>query len=868
MQDVSFSPVLSHVSSSVTSESLLILSVSSTHGLVSLPVSHPHISPEAHVTLHSLLLTYLALSAAGSSLPSAAASVTKHVGVIKHNASSSVKKLPFRITALYQTILEGQLSVLIGASLPQGRKRSVSYPSLVNRNTRKLSGASLCPLDAPRSPSAIELDEILHRLKLRDLLGSLIEGTGEEGTEKTNSESIAIPFDIFNEIQPILDMSIQAFFSVHHDADPLTTPISFYWHSLYQPSCLPTAEALCTGQALQSTVCAIPAASLANPSLVFSAIRGAYSFGLTIAGLCMVYGEPHLTLDMPAPCDNDDAVSDFSSVLVLCLRGPDAVSQCMDLVGPEDYNLAKVTDPYSIMALYGSPQCQPMQCTRTPFRVSAALSKWFGGRACLRTGTVLGMTDPLTRSERRKRQRVRFSESEFESEDNLPPSTPDVSFPPLVSNRPLLTVLPYEQVLLVVSPHLPPLCYSSILATCSQLGFDVSGVKRVRLNTKRAAMLDIPAAFISHFTPSSTPPSPNFTSFASHPLDTDPPLSIPPLPSLLLIVCRENALVQSCALKTAIIAHLKALLPTNPQLKDHVTLDYPMRALLHAVPYDPERMKTLGSFVGTTVTSVSSLPQLACGWDQEGERFEEEINFLAVTQSTGLARAVDVLQLLFDLRTVAGAGLGSSRPVARDQDMENLASERQSLGGFELIGIKLIPQLSRFHSKQLCPIPSSHQAYQEAIGLLSNSPALILVVRGIGCNGRLKKLLVPDPPSSLSSRRSLSALSLLASDTLSQAFHYTTLFFTDKELFCDPTIWPLLSSVPSAWARTDVLCDYQRPPLLLYSVLVVRGGGEWRLLVKVVDRLCRVGFKVCGVTVRREEREESPEKTTSVSGTT
>ena len=815
------------------------------------------------MTLNSLLLTYLAVSAACSPVPSA---VAKQVAVTKHKISSSLHKLPFRITSLYQTILDGQPCVVIGASLPQGRKRSVSYPSLVNRNERKQSGAVLSPLDAPRSPSALELDEILHRLKLRDLLGGLIVDSGDEDAEQTTesgSDRVAISSDIFNEIQPILDMPTQAIFSVHHDTDTLTIPISFYWKSLYQPSCLPTAEALCTAQALQSTVCAIPSVSLAKPSLVFHAIRGVYSFGLTIAGLRTVYGESYLVLDMPSPSENDDAVSDFSSVLVLCLRGPDAVSQCMDLVGPEDYNLAKVTDPNSIMAKYGSPQCQPMQCTRTPFRVSAALSKWFGGRACLRTGSVLGMTDPWTRSERRKRQRVRFSESEFESEDNLPPPTPDVSFPSLVTNRPLLTVLPYEQVLLVVSPHLPPICYGFILATCGQLGFDIAGIKRMRLNTKRVAMLDIPAAFVSHFTPSSTPPSPNFTSFAGHPLDTDPPLSIPPLPSLLLIVCRENALVQSCALKTAIVANLKSLLPTNPQLKDHVMLDYTMRAMFHVVPYDSEKLKTLGSFVATTVTSVSSLPQLACEWDTEAERFEEEISFLAVTQSTGLTRAVNVLQLLFDLKAVTDGGL-RSRPVADDHDKESVVSERQSLGGFELIGIKLIPQLSRFHAKQLCPIPTSEHAYQEAIGLLSNRPALILVVRGIACNSRLKKLLVPDPPR-FSSRHSLSSLSLLASDTLSQAFRYTTMFFTDKELFCDPTTWPLLSSVPSAWARTDVLCDYQRPPVLLYSVLVMR-GGEWRLLVKVVDRLCRVGFRVCAVTMRREESEESPE--TTVSGTT
>ena len=785
------------------------------------------------------------------------------------HSSSSYNKLSLRITALYQTIIDGQLSILIGASLLQGRKRSVSYPSIMHRSTKKSTKSSvgvLSPLDAPRNPFMVELDGTLCGLKVKELLGDVMEGSGAQCTEQPadkDIEKVVLASDILNEIRPLLDMSTQAFLSVHPDTDPLTTPTSFYWHSLYQPSCLPTSEALCTSQVLQSTVCALPPDSLSNPSLVFHVIHGAYALGLSVAGLRMVYGEPWLPLDLSAQTGSDDATTDHPVTLVLCLRGPDAVSQCMDLVGPEDYNLARVTDPCSIMARFGSPDNQPVQCVRTPFRVSAALSKWFGGRSCLRTGSVLGMTDPWTRSERRKRQRVRFSESDFESEDNLPPPTPDICFPPLVANRPLLAALPYDQVLLVASPLLPPLCYSSILATCGRLGFDISGVKRVRLNSKRAAVLDIPASFVSHFTPSSTPPSPDATSFSNHPLDTEPPVNIPPVPSLLLIVCRENALVQSCALKAAIIGDLKALLPLNPQLKEHVQIDYPVGAMLHAVPYRIDKLKLLGSFASTTVTSVSSLPQLAPEWEKEGENFGEEIGFLAVTQSSGLAQAVDMLQLVFGVKAEKrwdGGGLEGKHRVSQC-DEEECDHETQNLGGIELLGIKLIPQLSRFHAKQLCPIPSSDHAYQEAIQLLSNSPALLLVLRGIACNCRLKNLLTPKPQPRFSFyHQSLSSLSLLTSDSLSQAFRYTTLFFTDKELFCDPINWPLLSAVPPAWTRNDILHDFERPPLLLYSVLVVR-GGEWRVMVKVMDRLYRVGFQVCGVTMQEEEsriEEESP----------
>ena len=843
----------------MSTDALLVLPLSPSHGLVSLPPSHPHISPEAHLVLHSLILTCLCFK-------SYSATVKQSWMNRSASPSPSSSKLSLKITALYQTILDGQLSILMGVSLPQGRKRSVSYPTIVQQGAKMSTGAVLYPLDARRNPFAEELDGILCGLKLKDMLQDILhkkEVDCSKSCTGEGAEGIVIPLDILNEIQPLLELSAQVFLSVYSDTEPLTKPTSFYWHSLYNPDSLPTSEALCTTQPLQSTVCSLPFQSLANPSLVYHALHGAHDFGLSIAGMRLVHGESCFPLDLPSPTESDDTISDFSVALVLCLRGPDAVSQCMDLVGPEDYSLALVTDPDSIVTRYGGPHNQPMYCVRTPFRVPAALAKWFGGRACLRTGTVLGMTDPWTRSERRKRQRVRFSESDFESEDNFTPLTPDVSFPPLVANQPLLTVLPYEQELLVVSPLVPPVCYSSILSTCARLGFDISGIKRVRLNSKRAAVLDIPDSFVSHFTPSSTPPSPELATFSGHPLAVDQPLDIPPLPSLLLIVCRENALVQSCALKTAIIADLKNLLSLNPHLQSSLSLDNPMGALLHAVPYNAERLKVLGGFSNTAVMSASSLPQLASEWARDGERYGEEISFLAVTQASGLTKAVELLQLMFGVKTEKSWGEEGAQLGCDNEDSDDYNLSTQYLGGFELLGIKLIPQLSRFHAKQLCPISSSEHTYLEAIEHLSGSPALVLVVRAIACNGRLQKLL--SPTNLYSRRQSRASLSLIASDSFHQAFRYTTMFFTDKELFCDPASWTLLCAVPSEWARTDVLHDYQEPPPLLSSVLVAE-SGEWRSLVKVMDRLHRVGFQLCGLTMKSDEQQqESPEDTTGVS---
>ena len=793
-------------------------------------------------------------------------------------------KLQVRITAVHKTKLDGQLVVMAGVSLPQGRTRSMSYPRMLPSQMKKplkgqTSSMLLSPLDTPPNPAAIELQSMLCGLKVADLVGEIMKGEAcnqkESNTENGRESKVAILPCIRKEIQPLLEMSADTLFSVHHDPAKANTPISFYWHSLYQPSCLPSAESLKTPTVLQTTVCLLPLPSLLRPDLVFHVLHDVRLSGLDVAGSRLVPGEPCLPLDLPTTPSNDDVIADTSLVLALALRGPDAVYRCMEVLGPEDFGLAKVINPTSIVTRFGCPDSTPVYCIRTPFRTPAALSKWFGGRACLETGSLLGMTDPQTRRERRKRQRVRFSESEIESEDNLPPPPAvDFSFPPLVPNQPLLLVVPYSQILLVVSPLLPPSSYSSIFTSCGHLGYDISAVKRVRLNSKRVAGLGIPPTYVSHFTPSSVPPSPSFADLHPHPLSSEYTCNTPPLPSLLLLLGRENALVHSCGLKLAILEGLRKTLQLNPQLEMEVSLDKPVGAFLNAVSYTPERLKTVGSLTSIASTtssssSSSSLPQLDPEWERGGERYGEEIAFLALTGCSELSRAVETLHSVFSLRgEQSWTERGDERAADvksgwEDEDREN---ESQTLGGFELLGMKLIPQLFRYHAKQLCPVSTSDQLYQKAIQQLSDSPTLVLVLRGIAANCRLHQLLKPKRTrcSSCPSSSSLSSLSLLLSNSLSQAVRFAAMFFSDKELFCDAHRWTLASFVPSKWARADVLYSFRSPPLHLHSVVVVRSEGwsvlvrgeGWRVLVKMLERLCRVGFKVCGLTMRRESEKE------------
>lgn len=430
------------------------------------------------VVLRCLILTWLAYQAAVD----CSDSYTPDSGNDEGDAFSS-SKLPFRITGLQQSMLDGQPSLLIAI---QGKDCGES------RNTG--------PTTLPHGhPDCEEMEGILSSVTLEAVLRPFLS---------LSTIANAIPSATLSTLsRGALAQPIGSLFGYQDDITPFTTPISFYWTSFYQPSTLPCDESLKPLNAINTTVCILNYTALGNPHLVYTVLCRASSRGLDLAGVRLLFGEQSgsvLSVNSLSHSLAGVPRDAMQPTLALALRGPDAVYGWVDAVGPDDSTLAKVTDPTSLSAVFGPGL---VHAVKSPYQSTAVLAKWFGGRACLKTGAVFGMSDPHTKSERRKRQRVRFSESESEDSMILSP-LPDVLLPPIVSNLPRLIAHAYSKFVLIVSPSVPPSCYSSMLASCSELGFDIFGAKRIRLNGKRASALDISTEFISHFTPSSTPPSP------------------------------------------------------------------------------------------------------------------------------------------------------------------------------------------------------------------------------------------------------------------------------------------------------------------------------------------------------------------------
>ena len=843
LQEITFERELMCIKPDSTPSALLVVQVCE-HGLIAPPEMFSEIDVSAKLGFHLLLLTWLfraALSTKSRQLENGEGNVTS---MSENNEETNVGDLPFEIVSIQYTILDGNPSYLIGISVRGERE---------NELHRMRSGGS--DVFSEIACEANQLEAYFQQTPLSVILGDIISN---DAILKLLSPAA------IEQIKAILNSPLETVFAFQDDVSPLSTPVSFFWHSGYHPSCLPSSSSLKTHSPLTTTVCSVGAVAGSNIELVFSILSSVYLKGLDVAGLRLVYGEACGSIEASlAVGDESDANAPGSAMLVLAVRGPDSIYKLMDIVGPKDESLAKVTDPHSLTALYGSELTSDLHCLRTPYSAAAALAKYFGGRACVKSGSIIGISDAYTRHERKKRQRVRFSESESAAEDLPPSPLLDISFSPLVTNRQRLIAEPYTKVVVVVSPHVPTSCYSTVLACCDKQGFDVFGLKRLRLNSKRANALNIPPSFLVHFTPSSTPPSPVASEFFSLPLVYEHTQAAPPLPSCLLILGRENALLHTLALKAALVSDLVGLLKCNPSLQESSNLrslvEY-VDALFHVTEHSQELLKYLGHFgISSTVSSIQ--PKLGSGWDME-DIYQDELCFVAVPQSDSLTKATHFLDRVFHVNPVqSNDRLCSGSPQNGSSISASLSSvERDMEGGFELLGFKVVPELPRFHAKQLCPLSSGDPQHQQAINLLSDVPATLLLFRGIASNRRLQAFSTPDTKSSPIHTSPLKEkLQIIVSNSFQDAYRLANIFFSDKELFSDLPSWALSSYVPLSWHQdSNILHRLQLEQEQLFSVVTVP-MCRMKTAVKVMDKLSRSGCTFVGIVTMAAEEEEFEE---------
>ena len=810
-----------------TPSGILVLSVLQ-HGLTTLPSPWTDLDVDIQILLHCLLLTWLTCQASSDfnnliSLKSRSP-VDKSEASADRSEAFPDSRLPFFITGIQQTILDGQLSILVAVQEKSSCDLEQGDPFNSSSETNMIHD----------DQDENEIENFLSSVSLETVLQPLLSNT---------SISDSISLASLSTLGPLLLEPMSSFFTFQEDTSPLNTPISFYWHSLYHPSCLPSNESLRSQDRLSTTVCTLNHASLNNLFLVFSVFQRVFSNGLDVAGVRLLYREHDASISYIKFLDTCSDPSKSSMMLALALRGPDAIFNWVGVVGPEDNVLAKVTDPLSITAQFGSGV---INTVRTPYRYTAALAKWFGGRACLKTGTVFGMSDPHTKSERRKRQRVRFSESE--SEDSISSPLPDVIFPPLISNRPRLIVQPYTKSLLVISPNIPPSCYGSVLASCSKLGFDIFGAKRIRLNSKRASILDIPSEFVSHFTPSSTPPSPANMDFSTHPLQTGGVFvqSLPPLPSVIFIIGRENSSVHRTSLRKLIATNLKSLVDCNRHIEFQKDLVGHPNALIHLAPHTEEKLKTLGAFTAP-ISNGNSQPKPEEISETKDNILQEELCFVAVPGVNSLFLSISLLNNIFNI-------------VQENSLIDKIGKDKQTMGSlmsteevntydqFEMVGMKIVPQLVRFHAKKICPLEAKDPLYAQAVQLLSDKPVSLFVFRGISCNQRIRAYIkIMQGSTHMVSLEQ--KLQFIVSSGFVDGINLSSWLFSGKDLFTDARTRTLAPYLPNAWIHeSDIFQSFLGAQENMFSVLQLP-LSQMQQAIKILGKLSHSGFMFAGLSM-------------------
>lgn len=93
--------------------------------------------------------------------------------------------------------------------------------------------------------------------------------------------------------------------------------------------------------------------------------------------------------------------------------------------------------------------------------------------------------------------------------------------------------------------------------------------------------------------------------------------------------------------------------------------------------------------------------------------------------------------------------------------------------GFELLGLKCLPALTRLQAQELSPYEVGEQLCHDSLDNLMSSPALVCAIRRVDALASLRKLLPHDYPGNLS---------VLMSPTPEVALRQASLFFFEHEM--------------------------------------------------------------------------------------
>ncbi|CAH1795909.1 unnamed protein product [Owenia fusiformis] len=645
--------------------------------------------------------------------------------------------------------------------------------------------------------------------------------------------------------------------------------VGFFWQTIENEEAFfdNNMELDSVGYETQNTMSLIYKKVYKDPTATMGILNRALQEGLDLAGVRLLYPtQSVLNAANPSnqsPTSNDnqsdlDTLNKIGPILAIALRGTFARSLWLDALGPSDPQLARRTDPNSLCALYGGKHRD--ECLifspRNPSRVQSELCRWFGGRVPANGVIDVGTT---TSSKQRHRSGSPSSKGLIKKQLELPEPEVKISI-----NRPpaTLTATTSGDVFVAISPLVPVKCLGVILATCQRRGYQLRGVRRLKLSSKRANSLGIPNVYTHVYCPGSDskPTSPRSPDALSPP---DALHSRHRCPTTLLLLHKENAMHNCGGLLENFMLQmsLQAILGEIQQ-----STDQPLCTglLFHATPYSDSQLHALGG----DFSKVPEHDQIRSpGYIAPKLHTNPEMEQTVCLTLTGhLLMKTFGLYLGKLLNLVPCSKAPYPMPFSE---------------GFELLAIKWLPGLSSTQAKELTPYEVGNKQWKPSIHQLTSEPAVILAVRGINAFQRLENYIL-SKPGGLKGQ----SLDKLMSVTPELAYRQITMFFQSWELFSDPQARSLLPYLPppryaltiedslSPRARKtrsktsvkdtshanledNILDSLVYGPRPLTTTLVIKPVAVHKHLAKILRRLTLEGFTLAAVRLTMLDTQQA-----------
>eukprot|EP00076_Gallus_gallus_P045480 XP_025011018.1 uncharacterized protein C16orf71 homolog isoform X2 [Gallus gallus] len=554
------------------------------------------------------------------------------------------------------------------------------------------------------------------------------------------------------------------------------------------------------------------------------------SSGLDTCGLHLLCSHRDALLSSSEKLPSSYA-SETDKVLALGVRGPKGISTLQNTTGPSDPQLAGMTDCGSINAIYcmshGEP---PVYLPQQDSCVHRELCLWFGGRAA-DAALHGGILDPTSRCNRTRPQSPSSTRTETDEEK--------VHLQGMVQSRPpaMLVSPTNEDIILTVSPLVSPRVYGNVISICTCRGFALQGIRQLQLSHKQAIVLSMTTSQIAVFCPGKISSLPE-NSPARGELFAESRERC-----LVLLLRKEDASHHILALVKGLMNELaKQNLLGNGQSSLPATAGLDPSMCFHVAPYTENLLQMLGGSFSAVPDPCNIPLDFFCNRIFASDPEMEQVVLLTLVGMDAINSAGELLcQILLP-------GSNNQSQNAEGPDL-----------GFELLGLKWLPHLTRRQAKEITPFEVGDASWQRSLDTLMSNPVLVCALRRINAFQVLEDALKRLTPCRELSE-SDSALQRVMALTPEVTFRQAILFFTEKDLVADPEHRPTAKYLPppgktsragveeTQRCRAESLFAYLHAGAqILCTVLLIKPGAWSHHLARILRKLDLEKFTVVGM---------------------